>query len=132
MNILHCNFNLNRIWALSKSNRHLSKQCCTGIMLISKIFERPYEQSCPKCGIISLKIVEHILLDCVNLNDKRDKLWTTLFNKFGIKLFKILMSMSSRNQLIHMFSGMNFFLDNSLSDMFLRICIKKFHSFWFW
>ena len=92
--------------------------------------ELDFEQTCPKCGLTNLNNAEHVLLNCIYNNDNRYMLWRKLFMKFGIEFYRLLISMPPRIQLIHLFSGMRFYLSSEDSDECLKLCINEFHKMW--
>ena len=65
-NIVHNNFDMCDIWKVSQSDNNLLKHTTTSIYLISKLFDKPYKQVCPKCGNTTFNNAEHVLLNCIN------------------------------------------------------------------
>ena len=129
-NILHNNYDMCEIWKISQKENKLLKQTSTSIHLICKLFNNDFEQTCPKCGLTNLNNAEHVLLNCIYNNDNRYMLWRKLFMKFGIEFYRLLISMPPRIQLIHLFSGMRFYLSSEDSDECLKLCINEFHKMW--
>ena len=129
-NILHNNLNLCDIWKLSQEERKFSSKCTIAIKLICKIFSKPYEQTCSNCNSVNVNNVEHVLLYCIKSNSERYMLYCKLFEKFGIVLYRCLMCMPPRQQLINMFSGMSRYLNKEDSFNYLKICVDTFCNIW--
>ena len=129
-NILHNNYDMCEIWKISQKENKLLKHSYTSIYLTCRLFDNNFEQTCSKCGLVNFNNAEHVLLNCIYNNDNRDILWRKLFIKFGIVFYRLLISMPPRTQLIHLLSGMRYYLNSEDSNECLNICIREFHKMW--
>ena len=117
-----------KIWLLSRQNSAMSKQCHSAVYLLSKLFSRPYNSICNKCGFVIENITEHTLLYCKKNEDKQLHLWNELIRQFGLETFNKLSEHQPREQLLFLFSGLEQILDHTTEiERCLSIVVNCFH-----
>ena len=70
------------------------------------MFLLPYNSVCNKCGLVINNVSEHVLLYCLENDNKRRYLWSKLIEQFGIEIFHKLIIHQPREQIMLLFSGM--------------------------
>jgi hypothetical protein len=118
-----------KIWLLSRQNRAMSKQCHSAVYLLSKLFSRPYNSICIKCGLVIDNITEHLLLFCKKNDDKRLHLWNEIIRQFGLTVFQKLSNHKPREQLLILFSGLeNLLIQNTEVERCLILVVHCFYK----
>ena len=109
------------IWYFGQQYRNYLPLCKTLMIIIGKMFSRPYTVICPECNLTTDNIVEHMILRCNTKEVERYRLWVKLHRLLGRENYDSMCELKPLEQVIEMLAG---FPEMQLSDQARIDCFK--------
>ena len=103
-------------WCLSKRERGMLPFSEDAVKLSNMLFTRPFIARCKRCDMLTNDIGLHIALYCKNTELARLHLWNKIYEMYGYQVFKHLISLPPKAQLVHLLSGLNQFLNMEMIE----------------
>lgn len=121
-------------WCLSKRERSMLPFSEAAVKLSNMLFTRPFIARCKRCDMLTNDIGLHIALYCKCTESARLHLWNKIYEMYGYQVFKHLISLPPKAQLVHLLSGLNQFLNMEMIESCLKtvglFCFNLFRSGW--